>query len=259
MKHLSSRENALIKETIKLKQKKYRQQNHMFIAEGERLVREALACPSLLVWVFIDDNMAASFSWLENTSAECYMVDSSIIKAMSDTEHPQGLLAVLHMPASDPEKLKEKSAHLVLLDRMADPGNMGTIIRTAWAMDVEAVLLTPECVDPFSPKVVRSTMGGILHVPVHQVNTEFIDSLLQDGYRLLAASPNAASSIYEMDLTGPIISVIGSEAHGVGEEWLARAESKVLIPINPSVDSLNAAVSCAIIMAEARRQRMALP
>lgn len=254
MLRLTSRDNSLIKETIKLKQKKYRQQTGTFLIEGERMLREVLKTPDLLVRVFMDDNFPAPDE-LKELNIESYRVTSSIIKAIADTEHPQGVAAVASIPQYQPEWLINRSAMLLLLDRISDPGNLGTIIRTAWALDIDGILLTAGCADPFSPKVVRASMGGILHVPIFTAKIELVDNLLSNGYQMIAATPNTETNIYQTNWEGAIICVIGSEAHGVDQEWLSRSAQKVAIPINQNVDSLNAAVSCAIIMAEARRMR----
>lgn len=255
MVRLTSRDNSLVKETIKLKQKKYRQQTGTFLIEGERMLREVLKTPELVVRVFLDEEHQLPQE-LEELNIEAYQVTSGIMKALADTEHPQGVVAVARIPQYQPEDLA-KSSFLLLLDRISDPGNLGTIIRTAWAMDIDGILLTPGCADPFSPKVVRSTMGGILHVPIFNTDHSFINELLSQGYRMIAATPNTDTTIYQADWQGPIICAIGSEAHGLDQVWLNLSAQQVVIPINPTVDSLNAAVSCAIIMAEARRQREA--
>lgn len=256
MKRLISRDNPLIKEAVKLKQKKYRQQTGLFLMEGERMIREALNTPDRLVRLFVDQQYVLDPRSIP-AKIDCFQVDAAIIKAMTDTEHPQGVVAVMRMYAPQPQRFMKRAAHLVLLDRVSDPGNLGTIIRTAWAFDAGAVLLTAHCADPYSPKAVRSSMGGILHMSVMQIDAAYVDGLIQAGYRLIAATPDAKETIYEADLSGAAVFVIGSEAHGLGEEWLGRAGQKVSIPINPRVDSLNAAVSCAIIMSEACRQRQA--
>lgn len=257
MLRISSRDNTLIKDTIKLKQKKYRQQTGTFLIEGERMLREVLKTPQLLVRVFLDENyqVGQELRQLSELHVESYQVTGAIMKAIADTEHPQGVVAVARIPQYQPDSLLKKSSLLLLLDRISDPGNLGTIIRTAWAMDIDGILLTAGCADPFSPKVVRSTMGGILHVPLFHADQNIVQELLSSGYRVIAATPNTNTSIYEADWQGAVICAIGSEAHGLDEVWLSQSAQQVVIPINPTVDSLNAAVSCAIIMAEARRQR----
>ena len=254
MQRITSRDNPLVKETIKLKQKKYRQQTGTFLIEGERMLREAFKTPELLVRVFLEDDIPIPRE-INSLNIECFQVTSAIMKAMADTEHPQGVVAVARIPQHQPEYLFDRSVMVLLLDRIADPGNLGTIIRTGWALDLDGILLTAGCADPFSPKVVRASMGGIFHVPIFTVDGEFVDRLLDNGYKMIAATPNTRISIYDTDWQGAVICVIGSEAHGVDDQWLQRSSQQVVIPINSKVDSLNAAVSCAIIMAEARRQR----
>ena len=160
MRYLTSRDNPLIKETIKLKQKKYRQQTGTFLIEGERMLREALKSPQLLVRVFVDDSFEAPDE-LRDLNIEFYQVTANIMKAIADTEHPQGVAAVVSIPPYQTVYLSDQTAMLLLLDRISDPGNLGTIIRTAWALDIDGILLTAGCADPFSPKVVRASMGDL--------------------------------------------------------------------------------------------------
>ncbi|MGI5911894.1 MAG: TrmH family RNA methyltransferase [Syntrophomonadaceae bacterium] len=145
---------------------------------------------------------------------------------------------------------------MFLLDRVSDPGNMGTIIRTAWALDIEGILLTEDCTDPFSPKVVRASMGGILNVPVYTaVSWESIKQLRAKGYQIVGTAIDAPVNFFDFNYSGANIIVIGSESKGVSNDILVNCDSLIKIPINPVVDSLNAAIACAIIMMEIRKQR----
>ncbi len=188
MQHLTSRDNPLVKETIKLKQKKYRQQTGTFLIEGERMLREAFKTPELLVRVFLEDDIPIPRE-INSLNIECFQVTSAIMKAMADTEHPQGVVAVARIPQHQPEYLFDRSVMVLLLDRIADPGNLGTIIRTGWALDLDGILLTAGCAEPFSPKVVRASMGGICHVPKVTNGGEVCDRLRDKGHKRVPVPP----------------------------------------------------------------------
>ena len=145
---------------------------------------------------------------------------------------------------------------MIYLDDLADPGNMSTILHTAWAFGVSAVMLGPGCVDPFNPKVVRSSMGAVFAVPiVLDVSPETLAQSKKSGYRLLASSLNTDLNISEVDFSGAVIIIIGSEARGISSKVLKFCDSSFKIPIFTAVDSLNAAVACGIIIWEAGKQR----
>ena len=150
----------------------------------------------------------------------------------------------------------DRNACLFLLDQISDPGNLGTIIRTAWALDIDGILLSKGCTDPFSPKAVRASMGGILNIPVYtSVGLKELDSLKSAGYKITGTALNVRTSVFDCDYRQAQVIVIGSESRGVRPEIQRCCDKLIKIPINPAVDSLNAAVACAIIMAEVRKQR----
>ncbi len=230
----------------------------MFFIEGKKMIEEAMWRKELLLKVFVDEGYEKEYGFMDKTrpGIEKYILDSKLMKIICDTETPQGIAAVVKKPAWCLKSLIEKNGFFILLDRISDPGNMGTIIRTGWALGVNGILLTKGCVDPFGPKVVRSSMGGIFNLPV------FVDFLFEDikllkkkNYSFICASPDAGPNFYSMDFTGPEVLVIGSESRGASEEIKGVCDEFFKIPLNPRVDSLNAAVACAIIINEACKQR----
>jgi len=256
MKKIVSRDNTHIKQAAKLKNKKYRQQQKLYLIEGQRLVNEALMSNQVVEKVFVAEDFSISDEMnrrLQNF--DCYLIPPALFSSITDTENPQGIAAIVQKPEPDRDILADNITCLLLLDQITDPGNMGTIIRTAWAFNFDGIMLTPGCVDPYNPKVVRATMGGIFHLPVYEIHEQVLDGLIRSGYRLIGSYPDACNSIYEVDYTGPIVVVIGSEAQGISPAISERCKVKAFIPVNSRVESLNAAVSCAIIMSEANRQR----
>ncbi len=258
MKKIISRDNQYIKQAISLKNRKYRIREQMFLLEGKTMMVEALQSKHPLVRVLVDEahreeyqDLYEQFSWLEWLE-----IESRLFKAIADTETPQGIIAVAPIPTPDFTRLMGQNASLILLDQIADPGNLGTIIRTAWALDIDGVLLSDGCTDPFSPKAVRASMGGILNVPIYTSVGELeIEMLKTAGYQIIGSVLDTSTTIFENDYQKPTVIVIGSEARGISPAIKDCCNNFSRIPINPAVDSLNAAVACAIIIMEVWKQR----
>lgn len=258
MKSISSPENQVIKLARSLHHKKYREQEKLFLAEGRRLVEEALAMPNMIEVLFIKQDLASELA--DQQDFDCYIIDDRLFKHISTTETQQGMAAIVKKPVWDLDSLAAKNNFLVLLDRLSDPGNLGSIMRSCWALNVDGLLLTADCVDPFSPKVVRSTMGAIFHLPlVEAVSDQELEVLQRQGFELIATGLENAVDYYDIDMRGKKILVLGSEANGVNPGLKNRCSQTSRIPINPRVDSLNVAAACAIITAEAWRQRRSKP
>jgi TrmH family RNA methyltransferase len=192
-----------------------------------------------------------------NRGIRVYNLADSLFESVSDTVNPQGILAVLGMKRVLLEDAALNEGILVILDGIRDPGNMGTIIRTADAAGCAGVVITDGCVDLFNPKVLRSTMGSIFHLPVlHCGNTKkAADICRMKGYTVYASQTEGAVSIYEADLSGNAAFVIGSEAEGVSGEVLDSSDVLIRIPMSGRAESLNAAVAAAVIIYEAVRQK----
>ena len=189
------------------------------------------------------------------------MVSDPVFQYLSDTKTPQGILAVVKQQEYElPDLIKKETAPLILiLENLQDPGNLGTILRTAEAAGAAGIILSSGCADIYSPKVTRSTMGSIFRVPFLYTDSlkETILSLKRQGVRILAAHLKGSVSLYEASLTGAAALMIGNESRGLTEEIAALSDCAVRIPMSGSVESLNAAVAASILMFEARRQRMA--
>lgn len=256
MKVISSPNNKYIKLATSLKHRKYRNEQGMFLVEGKRAVQEAQAKPGLVEVIFADINLTnQELTNVDTEISECYLLEPGLMRQVCSTENPQGIAAILRKPIWLWEDLVDKKGLLILLDRIADPGNLGSILRTCWAFGVAGVLMTRGSVDLFSPKVVRSTMGAILNVPVFtDINSRQMDSLYEQGYKLLCTDVNQGEKYYSVSYGGATIITIGSESQGVSEELKTGCDRFINIPMKPGVDSLNVASACAIIVAEAWRQ-----
>lgn len=230
-----SRSNALIKKIRKLGDKKYRYAFGEYIAEGERWVRDALSrCPENVLHV-----VCSQSSMFEHADT---VVADDLFAEISDTEHSQGVLAIMRMPAPT-EKLQ--SSHCLFLDRVRDPGNMGTIIRTACAAGYEDIILR-DCVDAYNPKVIRSCMTGILGVRFHYAQD--IENIKSAGYTTFAATLDGKDIFLSNTTSKKLCLVIGNEADGIASDIISACDCKVTIPMRANMESLNAAVSAGILM-----------
>ena len=234
---ITSRSNGQVKKIKELiRSPKARAQEGLFVVEGSRIVSEVPA--ELLAGVY------ASESYEAPEGAE--IISDDVFKSISDTVNPQGILALVRQPERSFEDMKKLSLY-VLLDDVRDPGNLGTIIRTAEAAGA-GVIMSPECADIFNPKVTRSTMGSIFRVPWAVMPLEeAIKSLRKEGVLVAAAALDGAVDYKE--ITAPRRAyIIGNEARGVSPEIQALSDARVKIPMKGQVESLNAAISAAILM-----------
>lgn len=246
VKTITSRENRLVKETKKLLRKNRRDETGLFLLEGERLVFDALQKGVVLERVF------ARKAYFEQglNALECYETDDRILSELSDTCHSQGILAVVKQRESTLDDL-DSSLPVAVCDGLRDPGNLGTVIRTADAAGFGGVILLGDCVDVYSPKVVRATMGALFDLPIIKVAE--VEQLSQ--FRLVCADLQESVSLYDFDFTGPFALVVGNEAHGVSQKVLQAAKEKIKIPMVGKSESLNAAVAFGVAAYEAYRQR----
>lgn len=258
---LTGLQNPQVKAAAELKQKKYRQQQGLFLAEGLRTVEEAVASKTVvsIFYTAIEDNRTRSV--LEEAAAQqlkLYCVSDAVMKKIADTDTPQGIIAVCKMQNVTLDKLLSKGEMLLVLDRVGDPGNLGTMLRTADAAGIGGVVLLKGCVDIYAPKTVRSSMGSLFHVPVVSGIGEdnFIAEAKDAGYELLVTSLEGADNLYKADLGGRIAFVMGNEAGGVSANLLERADKRVFIPMAGRAESLNVAMAAGVVMFEALRRRL---
>ncbi|MES0338691.1 MAG: RNA methyltransferase [Anaerolineales bacterium] len=232
-----------------------RKREGLFIIEGTRLANEAVSSRSHPKLVLYTDAVKQSdprlLDELINLGAEAEEVSQRVMKACSDTESPQGLLAVLPIPSSTPP---DNLSLALVADRISDPGNLGTILRTAQAVGVEAIFLNPGTVDPFNPKVVRGAMGAHFHIPIIQEQTSEIEKHLL-GMDVWVAEVGLGPPYYDVDWGKPSAIVIGSEAHGPSDKLRSIAKGSTHIPMQDSTESLNASVAAAVILFEIARMR----
>lgn len=188
------------------------------------------------------------------------VVSDEVFARMSDTQSPQGVLAVLKQPGYTLEQILDggkKAPLLLLLEHLQDPGNLGTILRSAEGAGVSGVILSADSVDLFNPKVVRSTMGAIFRLPFFYAEnfSQTICEIKKKGIRIFAADLEGSRDYDLEDYTAPSAFLIGNESRGLSEEAKALADRRIFIPMEGKLESLNAAVSAAVLVYEGARQR----
>lgn len=238
-----------------LQTKKARTENGCFTVEGIKSVSDAVLSGCRIRLAVLSESLYTSGEFEVHAGLKFIVVDDNIFGGLCDTKTPQGVLAVIETEQHDgfrcdPDKL------YIYCDNISDPGNLGTIIRTADAAGLGGVLLSPGCTDLYSPKTVRASMGSFFNISViPAVSYDALVRIKEHGFSLYAGALQNDSSDYRTpDYTKPAIIIIGNEANGVSEEILEISEH-IIIPIYGSAESLNAAVAGAIIMYEAAGQR----
>jgi TrmH family RNA methyltransferase len=253
---ISSLQNPRIKEIRLLNTaSKHRKKAGLYAAEGVRLLEEALLAgqrPELVIYTEeLDQRAGKLLARFEGLSVPCEAVTPQVLQAASDTESPQGILAVLPIA---PLPLPETPDLVIILDAIRDPGNLGTLMRTCLAAGANGLLLGPGTVDPYSPKVVRAAMGAHFKLPVISASWKKIASL-SEGLTLFLAEMDQGMSLWEADLTGPLGLILGGEARGPGEQARQLAQQSIHIPMAAAAESLNAAIAGAVLLFEVNRQR----
>ena len=253
---ISSVQNPKIKRIRLLQtQSRSRKKERAFIIEGVRLLEEALNAfqiPELVIYTSdLDPRSQKLVAAFLEQKVPCEEVSEEVIKAASDTETPQGILAVLPLK---PLLLPAEADFLMIADEIRDPGNLGTLLRTAQAAGADGFLLSPGTVDPFSPKVIRAGMGAHFRLPILNCSWEKI-CRITDGLTIFGADMRGGSRIWDADLSLPLALILGGEAHGPGKHSRDLADSWIHIPMNDGSESLNSAAAGAVLMFEVLRQR----
>ncbi len=262
MNYIESSQNNTIKEIKALHMKKNRDSRGLYFVEGIRFVGDAVENGQEFVKVIISNKLQelnGGAKIIEQVTAVCpevFLVPEKLFNELSDTQSPQGILAVLKKRDFDIDEVIKECRSIVILDGLQDPGNVGTIIRTADSAGISAVFMTKGCVDLYSPKVLRSTMGSVFHMPIFEgLNIiELIDRLKLEDYRVIASHLDGKNNYYDEDMTGRSAIIVGNEANGISGETAEKADRLVKIPMPGKAESLNASVAAAIMIYEIVRQ-----
>lgn len=255
---ITSTSNPQIKRLMQLQKKsKVRNEENVFVVEGLRMFSEV---PKKRVEkVYISEslhNRKKQELNLQDFPVE--ILSDSVFERVSDTKTPQGILCVVRRKTYELEDfLKVKTPHFMVLDNLQDPGNLGTILRTAEAAGVDAVFMSKDCVDIYNPKTIRSTMGAIYRVPFLYIEDipQLLGKFRENGVKSYAAHLNGVHFYDEENYESGTAILIGNEGNGLREEVTENADVLVKIPMQGKVESLNAAVAATVFMFEVFRQR----
>lgn len=249
--HIESAKNENIKSVRKLYMKKYRDSQGLFLAEGKKLFSEAVNSGYDIEKVIVSESLYETErdALLKNNSARTYIVPDSILVSISEQKSPEGIITVVRKPKTEVAEALSDTKAAVLLDQIKDPGNIGTIIRSADAFGADTIIVSPDCVDVWSPKAIRASMGSCFHVQiVLSKNTiEDIQISKELGFTLLAGDLKGKDKITKLDKA---LIAIGSESHGLSKEVLSKADVLYKIPMRGKAESLNASVAASIMLYE---------
>lgn len=246
MEHITSLKNPKVTAWKALKDRKGRRESGCFLVEGRKMVEEALASAFDVEAVLVQEGV----SFPDGLTMPVYELPAHVLAAVCDTKTPQGIAAVVRM--------KEQSAlgkHIVVLDGVQDPGNVGTIIRTADAAGLDGVLLSNQCADVFSPKVLRATMGSIFRMNLRTTDDlpGELTKLREKGYSILSSQLDGTPFYEREKVAERFALIIGNEGNGVSEQVQQTATHRVRLPMRGGAESLNAAIAAAIMMYELMR------
>ncbi len=237
---ITSLTNSHIKGLNKLKEKKYRDDTGKFLVEGEHLVKEANK-EGLLEEIIVTENFSSPYQNVKVT-----VVSPDVMKKLSDMDSYPEVIGVCH-------KMKEKKIgwHVLVLDDIQDPGNLGTIIRSAVAFNIDTIILSKKTVDLYNPKVVRSTQGMLFHINI--ITSELVNlisELKKDDYKIMGTKVIGGSDVRKVVMPSKYALIIGNEGHGMSNELSTLCDYYLYVKMNDNVESLNAAVATSILLYE---------
>lgn len=259
---ITSSSNKLIKNIKLLHNKKGRWSERCFFIEGARSVEQCIKSDGKIKYIvyspeLLNEDSKRILNEIESRNYELHLITKELFKSISDTDSPQGILAVVEFEEYSLKDTLKENNFFVILDRVQDPGNMGTIIRTADAFGANAVIVTGGCVDVYNPKTVRSTMGSIFQIPIVHISDieEAVEQLKDKNVNIVATSLDTDRYSYDVDFKNDCAIIIGNEANGISDEVLEMSNQIVKIPMRGKAESLNAGVASAVLMYEVLRQR----
>ena len=262
MQTISSKDNELIKHIKKLKDKKERDLSNEYIIEGIKLIQEAMQENAKIKQIIICDDCEKTESipkdlMYEIAKQECIYVTNKVFDSITEVMNPQGILAIIEKHSKEIQ-IDDKQDIILALDDIQDPGNLGTILRTADSIGLTQILVSKGTADSYNPKVVRSTMGAIFRVKIIECEdlVKTLKEIKKHKFEIVVSSLQTDNSIYDINYHKKVI-VIGNEANGVKKEIQDLADKKIKIPMLGKTESLNASVATGIILYEYVRQKLA--
>ena len=256
---ITSKDNETIKHIKKLKEKKYREEYKEFIVEGIKMVEEAIQENAKIKTIIICDDCKTQGSipnelMYDIAKLNCIYVAEKIFSTITEVINPQGIMAIIEKPENKENEIDYAESNYLILDNIQDPGNMGTILRTADSLNIKQIIVSKGTADIYNPKVVRSTMGAIFRIKVVEVENlvKTIKEMKKNGIKVYATDLATDKSIYDVNYEKSAI-VIGNEANGVSKEVLEESTERIKIPMLGKTESLNAAVATSVILYEVFR------
>lgn len=265
IQEITSNSNPNIKHVKSLHKKKYREKYNEFIIEGLRIVEHGLECGGDITKIFLAQSIYESlkgtilFSKIKDNNIDSYILNDNLFKEICDTDNPQGILGIVKQKSYDINTILNKEQYfVVVLDRLQDPGNLGTIIRTADAAGVDCIITNKGCVDTYNNKTIRATMGSIFNIPIIDIESldELIDRLIGAGTQIVSTVLEATKYYHEVKYKERAAIIIGNEANGISKELVKKSNIKVKIPMLGKAESLNASIASSIMIYEIVRQKL---
>jgi TrmH family RNA methyltransferase len=262
---ITSIRNRKVAAALRLKKRAMREKDRRFLVEGVQAVLEAMRSQAALQDLFYVSGPDVRFEALIREAADrgvaCNPVSDQVMAALTSTVTPQGVVGVAEFLDVSLSTVLQVSTCIPVLVEVRDPGNAGTIVRSADASGAAAVVFTPSSVDVYNPKTVRATAGSLFHLPVVREAhvEEAVGEFRRRGFSVYAADAEGPASIYDTDLTGPTAILFGNEAHGLTSEMAALADTTVRVPIAGRAESLNLAAAATLVLFESARQRAGGP
>lgn len=246
MPMITSVQNKLIKEWKKLHIRKHRYQQGRFLVEGFHLIEEAFNSDWNVEMIIVQEGVQPP-DWMSDEGIT--FVSERVFKEISQTESPQGIAAVIRMN----ELQKQNEQHVLLIDAVQDPGNLGTLIRTADAAGFSSICIGNGTVDPYNEKVIRASQGSIFHIPIYSANLrEEITRLKVNSFTIFASALRRAKHYLDVDYTEKTALIVGNEGAGIDDTLLDLADEIIKIPIYGKAESLNVSIAAGILMYQMR-------
>ncbi|MFI3210015.1 MAG: RNA methyltransferase [Peptostreptococcaceae bacterium] len=257
---INSKDNDKIKYTKSLLKTKTRNKDKKFIVEGYRILTLAIECSALIDYVFINEDFENKeehktlIKDLEKLKVAVYKTTNKLFEEFCDTKNTQGVIGVVKFNPKNENELSKDDRFVLVLDRIQDPGNMGTIIRTADACGIDSIVLIKGCVDIYNPKVIRSTMGSIFDMNIVSLDEEdAIKMIKKNDFKIVSSYLDTENFYNDIEYDYKSALVIGNEANGISQNIIDNSDTLVKIPIYGKAESLNAGISAAILMYEIKK------
>lgn len=251
MKRIESPKNPYIKQLKKLHTKKERDKTGTFLVEGWHLTEEALKSGNEVVALIVRDGEDIPSKW-DVSSLDIIHVTSEVMNAISDTEHPQGIAAVCSFPE---ETEQQQAGKVLMIDGVQDPGNLGTLIRTADSAGIDLVILGNGTVDLYNSKVIRSSQGSIFHLPIRKGSlADWITTLQKRGIPVFGTALQNSTPFDEVTPEETFALIVGNEGNGMDRELLARTDRNLFVPIYGKAESLNVSIAAGILLYHLRKR-----